>query len=138
MGDPYLEGLRVYDRLRREYDQYGKLIIAFDFDDTVFDTHNNGWKYYDVIKLLRRWKDHAYFICWSASLPERYEFMYKHFAEYGIPCDAINTNAPWISNRGPKIYANAYLDDRAGLPTIYSALERLICEIEIKEESYNG
>lgn len=128
--DPYLDQERFYQRLRDEYRRYGKLIIAFDFDDTVYDTHANGWMYEEVIQLLNRWTGHAYFICWSASKAERYPFMQEYFNRVGIPCDAINQNAPWIPIKTRKIYANVYLDDRCGLLCALTALKRLITEIE--------
>lgn len=128
--DPYISPGRIYNRLLREYKKYGRLIIAFDFDDTVFDTHNNDWEYPGVIRLLQRWRPYAYLICWSASEESRYPMMLDHFERMGIPCDAINENAPWIENRGRKIYANAYLDDRSGIYPVWKALNTLITEIE--------
>lgn len=129
--DPYLDAERVYTRIRDEFLKYGRLIIAFDFDDTIFNTHNNeGWHYDKIIKLLQRWRPYAYMICWSASTEARYPKMRDYMEWFEIPCDAINANAPWIEERGRKIYANIYLDDRAGMNTSYWALERLISEIE--------
>ena len=40
-------------RLLEEYHRYGKLIVAFDFDNTIYDYHNDGGDYSEVIKLLR-------------------------------------------------------------------------------------
>lgn len=39
------------DRLKGEYDKYGKLIVAFD--NTIYDFHNNGGDYSEVIELLK-------------------------------------------------------------------------------------
>lgn len=41
-------------RLLEEYKKYGKLIVAFDYDNTIFDYHNNGGDYSCVIELLKR------------------------------------------------------------------------------------
>lgn len=130
MADPYTNYIRCYDRIRREYLLHPQFIVAFDFDDTVYDTHKRGWEYTDVIETLKQAKEvlGAYCICWSASLPERYPKMQKHFEEMGIPCDAINENHPNIAYRGPKIYANLYLDDRSGLATSLLMLQDLIKE----------
>lgn len=128
--DPYLDFDRFYQRIRDEYVKYGRIIIAFDFDDTVFDTHENGWMYEGVIQTLNRWTGRAYFICWSASGKERYPMMQEYFDRFGIPCDAINQNAPWISIKHRKIYANVYLDDRAGYAYGLAALNKLMNEIE--------
>ena len=39
LEDRYLKGRHVYDRLMQELEKYGKLFIAFDFDNTVYDYH---------------------------------------------------------------------------------------------------
>lgn len=41
-------------RLLEEYKKYGELIVAFDYDNTIFDYHNNGGDYSCVIELLKR------------------------------------------------------------------------------------
>lgn len=65
---------RALGRLLIEYEKHGQLIVAFDFDDTVFNTHERpGWEYNQVIELLRKVQPYAHIICWSASVPERYE-----------------------------------------------------------------
>lgn len=112
--DPYTNEDRLYKRLKEEFEKHGKLIIAVDFDDTVFNTHNNpGWTYTGVVETLLRWQENAEIICWTASLPDRYEFIRGVFNAHGIQLSGININAPGIEPRGPKIYANIYLDDRS-------------------------
>jgi hypothetical protein len=129
--DPYTSHLRLKRRLRDELTKYGKLIVAVDFDDTVYDTHENGWRYEGVIDTIKRWQgaDKIYLICWTASLPERYQFIIDYFDGAGIKLDAINENAPWIEAKGPKIYANIYLDDRTcGLQECITILNELYQE----------
>ena len=129
LSDPYSRFDILMERLRTEFHQHGKLIIAVDFDDTVYDTHGNGWTYKAVINALLRWQDHATIILWSASKPERYEMMKNHLNKHGVRVDKINENADGIENRGPKIYANIYLDDRAcGLYTAIMLLNHLAME----------
>lgn len=112
--DPYTDESRLFERLKNELNKYGKLIIAVDFDDTLFNTHNHpGWVYTGVVETLLRWQDHAEIICWTSSTPDRYDFIRSVFAAHGIPLGGININASWIEPRGPKIYANIYLDDRS-------------------------
>lgn len=112
--DPYTDESRLFERLKNELNKYGKLIIAVDFDDTMFNTHNNpGWVYTGVVETLLRWQDHAEIICWTSSTPDRYDFIRSVFAAHGIPLGGININASRIEPRGPKIYANIYLDDRS-------------------------
>lgn len=129
--DPYMSEDRALGRLLIEYEKHGQLIVAFDFDDTVFNTHERpGWKYNQVIELLRKVQPYAYIICWSASAPERYESMWQYFKENNIPCQAINLDAPWVEPRGRKIYANIYLDDRAGLKSAYQLLSLFVETME--------
>ena len=54
-NDPFMNRERVKDRLRNEFRKYGKLIIAYDFDYTVHNFHNEGYSYEFVSELLRRW-----------------------------------------------------------------------------------
>lgn len=42
------------ERLRSEVAAHGSLFVAFDFDNTIFDYHNQGFDYSGVISLLRR------------------------------------------------------------------------------------
>ncbi len=125
--DPYKNFNRSYERLKSEFEQHGRLIIAVDFDDTVYNTHNHdGWCYLGVIQTLIRWKDHAEIIAWTASLPERYDLIRSVFNAFGITLSGINVNAQGIEQRGPKIYANVYLDDRTfGLGEALKALNML-------------
>lgn len=133
MNDPYTNHERLKARLRDELARYGKLIIAVDFDDTVFDSHRNGWEYWDVINMLYNWQQtgRAYIVCWTASDTSRYQFIYQHFKKHGIELDGINMTAPWMEPRGPKIYANIYLDDRScGLQESLTILDELLKEVQ--------
>lgn len=40
-------------RLVKEVEKYGKLVIGFDFDNTIFDVHNNGGNYKHIIDTLK-------------------------------------------------------------------------------------
>lgn len=112
--DPYTSEDRLFKRLKHEYEKYGRLIIAVDFDDTLFNTHaNDGWTYTGVVDTLLRWQDHASIICWTASNPDRYDLVRSVFVAHGLRLDGININAEGIESRGPKVYANIYLDDRS-------------------------
>ena len=42
------------ERLRSELAAHGSLFVAFDFDNTIFDYHNQGFDYSGIISLLRR------------------------------------------------------------------------------------
>lgn len=101
--DFYLDRVNVQDRLLSEYYRHDSLVIAFDFDDTVYDFHKKGRLYSDVIQLLK---------------------------ENDIPFDTINENPPFRNSSSRKIYANAFLDDRAGLLQSYEDLTILIKQLK--------
>lgn len=132
--DYYLDYNNCLNRIINEYNKYGKIIIAYDFDDTIFDFHNKGRKYNDVINLLRECKDIGRFICFTASKEERYPKIRLYINDNKIPCDSINTGFKGMPN-GIKPYYNILLDDRAGLSISYNILKDLLKYIkESKKE----
>ncbi|MDR6560526.1 MULTISPECIES: hypothetical protein [unclassified Arcicella] len=122
--DYYLNPKNSLSRLLDEYRAYKSLVIAFDFDDTVYDFHNKGRLYNDVIALLKKLKSiNCYLICWTGQ--EDMVFVSNYLNQNEIPFDAINENPPFHQLKSKKIYANAYLDDRAGLSQVYNELKYL-------------
>jgi hypothetical protein len=104
-------------RLRREWEQYGKIIIGVGYDDTI-----SPWKWTKeelqdtiiVIKLAQLCGD--YVEIFTSSSEDRYEENRKYVNSIGIRVDSININPIDIPyGNTTKIYANIYLDDRAGL-----------------------
>ena len=105
--------------------------MAFDFDDTVYDFHKKGRNYRDVIKLLQELKAiYCYLICWTGQ--EDLQFVKTFLIENNIPFDVINENPPFHKLTSRKVYANAYLDDRAGLKQVYEELNNLVSTIKTK------
>lgn len=125
MKDEFLNLENSYNRLKKEYMEHGKLIIAYDFDSTVFDYHNTGSSYEMVRELIRKWKNHAYFIVFTSSESDRFDEIRKILDELNLPYDGINEDAPFIPFKGRKVYYNILLDDRAGLAQTYGELNRL-------------
>jgi hypothetical protein len=109
---PYLE------RLVSEWKQHGKIIIAVDFDDTI-----SPWKmeavsdFENVIFVLK--EAHytgAYIVIFTACNADRFDDIRAYCKEKHLPVDAINQNPidlPYGNHK--KIYANIFIDDRAGL-----------------------
>lgn len=127
--DHYLDYDNVYSRLYNEWLTHGKLIIAYDFDNTVHDFHDAGHTYNNVIGLLRRCKYiGAHFIVFTAN-PDTY-FVRKYLSEHQIPFDTVNQNLPFIDSKGVKPYYNILLDDRAGLESAYEVLNNLCMYLE--------
>jgi len=138
MSDPYLSQKNAVMRLYNEYKKHPRLVIAVDFDDTVFDYHSGGEKHEKVLQLLKDCKRHNfYLVVWTASDPSRFHEMRVFLSDRGIHIDSINENPiPLPFGNHKKIYYNILLDDRAGLSSAVDTLETLlfIIDNESKEE----
>jgi hydroxymethylpyrimidine pyrophosphatase-like HAD family hydrolase len=129
--DFYLNSKNSSNRLIDEYKKYGSLVVAFDFDDTVYDFHKKGKIYNDVMNLLRELKAiNCYLICWTGQ--EDKDFVMAYLKEHNIPFDAYNENPPFHKSTSRKVYANVYLDDRAGLKQVYDELKDLVITVKTK------
>lgn len=136
--DKYLEFDSAYNRLWAEYQKYGSLIVACDYDDTLFDFHGTGDSYEMVKQLIRDLHSiGCKIIIWSGT--EDIYNMSVFLTKQRIPWDLINenllVNGKWASGKDSrKIYANVYIDDRAGLSQVYSDLTKLVNRVrnEIK------
>lgn len=122
-NDRYFEESEVVLRLQRELQQHGKLLIAFDFDNTVFDFHNSGDKYPKVIELLRRARDKGHTLILFTANPNT-TFCVRFCEDAGIKPDYVNCSPLNMGERKP--YYNILLDDRAGLGECYRVLNKLI------------
>ena len=123
--DYYLTKANTFQRLLAEYQRYQSLVVAYDFDNTVFDYHQNGWDFPQVIDLLRKLKKmNCHLIIFTANEDEA--FVENYCRQHQIPFDAINKNPPFHKSTSRKIYYNILLDDRAGLAEAFEHLNRLI------------
>lgn len=125
MTDEYLVLNAAYNRLKNEYEQYKSLVIAVDFDNTLFDFHKKGSTYNQVIELIRELKNaNCSIIIFTAN--QDTDFITSYCIENDIPIDGINVNPPFFQCDARKIYYNAMLDDRCGLIQTYYELKTLI------------
>lgn len=127
--DFYLNAQNCYDRLEQEFRKYGKLIFCVDFDDTLYDFHKVGRTYDDVFALLKRWEPYSEVIIFTGCGEERYPMIREYLNEHGVKFSGINCDSA-VPVAGRKVYANAYLDDRGGLPLVFQNLTELIEKIE--------
>lgn len=139
MKDHYLFEQNASIRLLKEWKKHGKIIIAYDYDDTVFDFHNKGHSHAGVQSLLRQCKEvGAYFIVWTGAKEDRYPEIIKHLIKQELPFDKINENMEFADFTGRKIFANIYLDDRGGLSSAYKVLQYAMMRMqEFKEVKIN-
>lgn len=127
--DFYLDPENCYQRLEDEFKKYGKLIFCVDFDDTLYDFHNVGRTYVDVMSLLKEWEDYSEVIIFTGNGESKYPMIENYLSAYGIKYKGINCDSS-IKVEGRKTYANVYIDDRGGLPLVYEHLQRLIERIK--------
>jgi hypothetical protein len=133
LTDPYINDLRCIKRLISEWVKHKSLVIAYDYDNTVFDYHNLGYQFNGLISLLRECKQHgAKFIVYSCSPTERYPEMVNYLTTNDIPFDTINENIVELHGGQGKLFYNIFLDDRAGLKSAYSVLHSAL--VVIKEQ----
>jgi hypothetical protein len=129
---PYLE------RLEREWEQYGKIIIACDYDDTISPWNMKGFDNKRVMEVLKVAKETgAYIVIFTSCNPERYQEISNYCSKNGIDIDSINKtpiDLPYGNNS--KIYANIFLDDRAGLNESLNILEYAMYRIRGKKQNY--
>jgi len=129
--DHYLNIENSYRRLYSEYEEHGSLVVAFAFDNTVYDFHKNGWKFDDVVNLLRKLKSiNCHLIVFTAC--QEGDKVVDYIVANNIPFDSINENPPFFHSESRKIYFNVLLDDRAGLSECFNLLTRLYNELTNK------
>ena len=126
---------RCLQRLIHEYEKHPELIVAFDFDNTIFDTHENGGDYSDVIELLKAAKDSGFCLVLFTAESDTDKLEWKREVvkeKLGFYPDYINTShvKSECATNG-KMYYNILLDDRAGLYEAYCILKRLIAHIKL-------
>jgi hypothetical protein len=122
---------KYVDRLLNEWKQHGKIIIATDFDDTI-----STWRLQDsetcniVIEILKQAKyTGAYIVVFTACKEDRYDEIKNYCKSKGLEIDAINKNPIELPyGNHSKIYANIFLDDRAGLNESLLVLQTALFE----------
>ena len=124
--DQYLIPGKSQDRLIEEFIKYKGLVVAYDFDNTVYDYHDKGETYYNMINLLRNLKRiGCYLIVFTAN--NNRSFISHYLKSNQIPFDTVNEDPPHFKHHSSrKIYFNALLDDRAGLLQVYNELSNVV------------
>ena len=114
------------NRLLNEYKKYGNLYVAFDFDNTIYDYHNEGGDYSEVIDLLKEASNLGFkmILFSSENDPDKLNWKIEYSNNLGIHVNYVN-ESPVIPNV-KKPYYNILIDDRAGLETAYNNLKYVI------------
>lgn len=120
--DRYLDSRNVIERLYREYQKHGKLVVGFDFDNTIFDFHNTGEEYPLVRELLVDCYEIGFDLCVYTGNTDLQLVDNVVRKELGIEKYYINESPIKGPSKAHKPYFSILLDDRAGL---WSAVEDL-------------
>lgn len=123
----------VVEGLKEKYEEYGKVIIAYDYDDTVCPSKPQ-YNCDNVVKLLRLCSNFRDFemICYTArSTPKLIEEVKETLDRLGIRYDTINEDTPRVMNElehtyTSKVLYGIFLDDKAGLGDAYRALVKFM------------
>ena len=120
--DTFFSDEALLNKLSNVYQKNNKIIIAYDFDDTIAPTYMSK-DCSQVIELLQKMRPYADFICFTSN--ENLDKVKEYIKENNIPCDCLNGNVPYmLSKYGNmrKVYFNILLDDKAGLGQAYRIL----------------
>jgi len=134
--DPFLDQNNAEERLLHEYHEHGKLIVAFDFDDTVYDYHDKGRTYRTVLDLLKACQRHGFILTLFTDLyGDKRNVALKYLNENGITPDYINETPEFLPfGHAGKPYYNILLDDRAGLDSAFRILSSVVSHIESQKD----
>ena len=127
----YYNSTKCLIRLLNDYHKHRNLIVAFDFDNTIYDYHQKGGSFDDVVGLLRECSEVGFtMVLFTANESvDKLSFCKQYCTQKGIRIDYIN-ESPVMNTKKP--YYNILLDDRAGLQEAYETLK---CAITIIKAS---
>lgn len=119
-------------RLISEYEAHGKLVVGFDFDNTIFDVHNKGINCSEVIGLLQECKKLGFTLClYTAELREDWlKWKVDYCKHFGIEPEYINESPLLPGTKKP--FFNILLDDRAGLESAFQTLKQVVIHANSK------
>lgn len=136
MKDRFINYVRCSDRLIKVYEEHGQIILACDFDHTIFDWNGVGDTYPTVEQLLKDVRPYAKIIIYTCRPKKQYGMIKEYMESRGLPYDTINEPIVRLADDdgGSKLYYNHLLDDKAGLYSAVVILRDFINMIKRKEE----
>lgn len=136
----YLNPHKALQRLRNDWNEHGKLIVAVDYDSTLVpylaEEVNYEYDFHSVRDLVRELSQMGcIIIIFTASDEKRHDGIKQALKMLNIKWDLFNESPEYIPNIGKtgKVYANAYLDDRAGLSEVFGHLTTLVAERKLAD-----
>lgn len=129
----YLNPLHALKRLRREWKEHGGLIVAVDFDSTLcpyrdYEVESDTEIVRELVRELYNYG--CTIIIWTAAEKERHEGQKQWLKDNNISWHHFNEQPTASKYDSRKVYANAFLDDRAGMSEVFSALSQVLTEVK--------
>lgn len=125
------------ERLVNEWLEHDKIIIAVDYDDTIFPWKSSTQGQCDSRINLIKWCKTigAYIMIHTCSDPDRYEEITVYCKSHGLEIDSINKNPIELpyGNSG-KPYYNWQLCDRSGLSYAVEVLREAAEEVITRKQ----
>lgn len=130
ISDPYIDRDRCINRLMTEFRQHGHLIIAYDYDNTVYDYHKKGYVFERVAALIRACYNLGFhLVVFTSCNEDRIPEISNYLNKARLPFHAINESPDYVPFKGRKVFYNHFLDDRAGLAEAVIVLEEVVARV---------
>lgn len=129
LTDPYISRQECISRLEEEYRQHGSLMVAFDYDNTVFDYHHKGYTFPLMERLLQSCKECGLKLILFTAKENKEDIIpiLAYCKNRGYEPDYVN-ESPVMNTIKP--YYNILLDDRAGLGDAMIELHEVLIKIK--------
>lgn len=117
----------LYEKLKGVYEQHDNIILAVDFDDTIYDWKDTGWDCNYVVDLVKRCQQHlnAKVMLFTCRSGDKLDFALRYCAEVELTLWGINYH-PDHRPTDSKPFYNVLLDDKACLSEVCNVLEYLL------------
>lgn len=122
---------KCVDRLKSDYAKHGNLLIAFDFDSTLFDLEEDGLDMQPVIDLALRCQKAGMIMCLWTACTDDWSLAYKKRIVKDMGLNFQYINASPALNQSRKPHFSILLDDRAGLASAFEILTITLNELEL-------
>ena len=122
--DSFFDNKRQLDVLKEQYKKYGKLVVAYDFDDTVHPMRGTDCSM--VQQLIRELEQYCTLIVFTArdtTDEEQYKYIEDYLIENNIPFNYINKNYDGSEIKFFKPLFNQLIDDKTGSYSSYIILK---------------
>lgn len=125
--DTYFSNRTAIDRLLSEWEKYGYLIVAVDFDETLYSENGDHSQMIELIQAC--YKMGCKVVIFTCRTEDEYPFVKEALRQLNVPYDYINENIPELTiDTSRKIFYSIFFDDRCGLGAAYEIMVNTLYE----------